>query len=170
SRIVLVVSDRPAALALDRAESHGIPTEVVSWTGDRDSFTRRVCDVVDSYGAESMVLAGFMRILGAEAIARFPHRIINVHPSLLPAFPGAHAVEAALEYGVKVAGATVHFVDERVDHGAIIDQRVVSVLAYDTAESLHRRIQEVEHEILPAAMEALAAGRLEVSDRRVTWR
>lgn len=117
-----------------------------------------------------MVLAGFMRILGAEAIARFPHRIINVHPSLLPAFPGAHAVEAALEYGVKVAGATVHFVDERVDHGAIIDQRVVSVLADDTAESLHRRIQEVEHEILPAAMEALAAGRLEVSDRRVTWR
>jgi phosphoribosylglycinamide formyltransferase-1 len=169
ARIVLVVSDRPDAGALDRAEAAGIPTQVASWTGDRDDFTARVCDLVEAYGAEAMVLAGFMRILGPEAMQRFPQRIINIHPSLLPAFPGAHAVDQALDHGVKVTGVTVHFVDEQVDHGPIIVQAPVDVLVDDTNETLHARIQDVEHVVFPEAVRALAHGRLAVRERKVVW-
>ena len=128
-----------------------------------------VCDAIDDYQAGLVVLAGFMRILSSEAITRFPQAILNVHPALLPAFPGAHAVEEALAYGVKQTGVTVHFVDEHVDHGAIIAQRTVPILAGDTTESLHRRIQEVEHELYPECVGAAAAGRLRVNGRTVTW-
>ncbi len=116
------------------------------------------------------MLAGFMRILGPEAIARYPHRIINIHPSLLPAFPGAHAVEEALEYGVRTTGVTIHFVDEKVDHGPIISQHPVAVEPDDTAESLHARIQAQEHLHYPAVVEAFCAGRLETQGRKVIWR
>ncbi len=170
-RIVVVVSDRASVRALDRAEAAGIPTRVVEWSAfaDRDSFTRAVCDAVADAGAEAMVLAGFMRILAPVAIERFPERIINIHPALLPAFPGAHAVRQALAHGVKLTGVTVHFVDEQVDHGPIIAQEPVRVFPDDDEASLHARIQQVEHDLYPKVVSAFAQGRLRVAGRIVHW-
>ncbi len=108
-----------------------IATSVVQYRGDRSEFTKEICRIAEAAGAQALVLAGFMRILGPEAIARFPNRILNIHPSLLPAFPGVDAVGQALRAGVPVTGVTVHFVDERVDHGPIIAQVEVPVLPDD---------------------------------------
>lgn len=155
-RIALVLADRDGIRALERAKEAGIPTRVVSWEGDRARFTSEVCEAVESFGVELLVLAGFMRILGPEAIRRFPGCIVNIHPSLLPSFPGAHAVEQALEKGVRITGVTVHFVDEQVDHGPIIAQVAVDVTPGDTVESLHARIQEQEHRLYPAVVSDLA--------------
>lgn len=168
-RIEVVVSDRPGIAALERADRAGIPREVVEWSGDRADFTRRICAVVDSFGVKALALAGFMRILGPEAMRRFPHRIINIHPSLLPSFPGADAVTQALEHGVKVTGVTVHFVDEEVDHGPIIAQVPVGVRPDDDEGSLHARIQAEEHRLYPRVVDALSTGKLTVSGRRVAW-
>lgn len=169
-RIIHVLSDRPGIGALERARNAGVAASVVTWKGDRGSFTRDVCDAVLGAGAEAVALAGFMRILGPEAIRRFPARIVNVHPSLLPSFPGANAVAQALEYGTKVTGVTVHFVDEKVDHGPIIAQVPVVVRAGDDEESLHRRIQAEEHRIYPEVMAGLARGEITVEGRHVQWR
>lgn len=169
--IAVVISDRPGVRGLERAADAGIPTEVVEWAdfGSRDLFTAALCDVADQVGAKGLVLAGFMRILAPNAIERFPTAIINVHPALLPAFPGAHAVEAAIEYGVKLTGVTVHFVDEEVDHGPIIVQEPINVAAEDDPTSLHSRIQEIEHLLLPEAVSAFARGDLTVHGRHVHW-
>ncbi len=159
------------AKALDRATRAGIGTAVVSW-GDhrgRDEFSLRLGDVVEAAGAKGVILAGFMRILSPAFIDRFPSRILNIHPSLLPAFPGAHAVENALEHGVKVSGATVHFVDEQVDHGPIVAQTAVPVLPGDTTETLHARIQTEEHLLYPRVVKAFLEGSLAVEGRRVVW-
>lgn len=142
---------------------------MVRYGDNRTGFTKEICDVAEGAGVEALVLAGFMRILGAEAIARFPYRIINVHPSLLPAFPGVDAVGQALRAGVQVTGVTVHFVDERVDHGAIIAQRAVPVHPGDDEASLHARIQLREHEIYPRVVRALVEGRLLVDNGKVIW-
>ena len=115
-----------------------------------------------------MVLAGFMRILSPTAIERFPNAIVNVHPALLPAFPGAHAVPQAIDHGVKLTGVTVHFVDEEVDHGPIIAQEPVAVYGDDDVESLHHRIQAVEHRLLPDVVSAIGAGHVTVDGRIVT--
>lgn len=168
--MVRVVSDRPGVPALTKAESAGVETTVVPWEGDRNAFTAAVCRAVEHAGAAAVVLAGFMRILGPEAIRRFPNRILNIHPSLLPSFPGADAVAQALDYGAKVTGATVHFVDEKVDHGPIIAQVPVEVAANDDEESLHRRIQMEEHRLYPEVVTALARGEITVQGRRVDWR
>lgn len=154
----LVVSDRSGAAGLGKAEARGIPTSVVDWNSfhDRPSFTRSVCDVVEEAGCEIMVLAGFMRILSVEAVQRFPDRIINIHPSILPSFPGAHAVEEALEHGVEWTGVTIHVVDELVDHGPILRQEPVPIEPGDTVDSLHARIQAVEHRIYPETVIAFA--------------
>lgn len=172
AELVLVLSDVPDARALERAEAAGIPTAVVRWADHRDraAFTAAVCDAVEEAGAEAMVLAGFMRILGEEAIRRFPNRILNIHPALLPAFPGVRAVEQALEHGVKVTGVTVHLVDEQVDHGPIVSQEAVPVFPDDDEDTLHARLQAVEHRLYPEAVAAFAAGRLEVRGRTVIWR
>ena len=146
-----------------------IETAVVPPRGDRSAFTTEICDVAETAGVEALVLAGFMRILGAEAMARFPHRIINIHPSLLPSFPGADAVGQALRANVDVTGVTVHFVDEMVDHGPIIAQRTVPVLPGDDEASLHSRIRIKEHEIYPRIVRALAEGRLRVENGKVIW-
>lgn len=135
---------------------------MVSW-GDyrsRSDFSSSLADAVEDSGAKGVVLAGFMRILSPSFIDRFPGRILNVHPSLLPAFPGARAVEMALDHGVKVTGVTVHVVDEKVDHGPIVAQRSVEVLPNDTVVSLHERIKEVEHDIFPQVVAAFVAERL----------
>jgi formyltetrahydrofolate-dependent phosphoribosylglycinamide formyltransferase len=158
-RVSVVIADRPAA-GLRWADEWDIPSLVVPWTGDRESFTSEICDRIDDFGCDWVILAGFMRILSAEAVGRFPNHIINIHPSLLPAFPGAHAVESALAAGVDVTGVTVHFVVEEVDAGPIIAQREVPILAGDTVNSLHARIQIQEHDLYPVIVDDLAAGRI----------
>jgi phosphoribosylglycinamide formyltransferase-1 len=168
----VVISDRPEATGLARAERAGIPAVVVDWSGttSREEFTSAICDVADDHGVRAIVLAGFMRILAPTAMERFPDAIINVHPALLPAFPGAHSVEQALIHGVMVTGVTVHFVDEQVDHGPIIAQMAVPVVDGDDAESLHARIQVVEHDLLPKVVSAFGRGEISVDDRAVRWK
>jgi phosphoribosylglycinamide formyltransferase-1 len=165
----LVISDVADCRALARAREASIATAVVRYEGDRVEFTKEICDVAEGAGAEALVLAGFMRILGPEAMRRFPGRILNLHPSLLPAFPGVDAVGQALRAGVQVTGVTVHFVDERVDHGPIIAQRAVPIHAGDDEASLHARIQETEHELYPQVVRALVEGRLSVDNGKVVW-
>lgn len=167
--IAVVVSDKPGAGALQRARGAGIDTEVVLWpeTGGREAFSATLADVVESRGAKGVVLAGFMRILSPSFIERFPGRILNIHPSLLPSFPGANAVGDALAHAVKITGVTVHVVDEAVDSGPIVAQVPVSVLPDDTAESLHARIQVEEHWIYPTIVAAMVEGRISVTSRMV---
>jgi phosphoribosylglycinamide formyltransferase-1 len=168
--IAVVVSNRPGVLALDRAARAGKPAEVVDHRGtpDRRAFEQRLLDVLASHAVEAVVLAGFMRVLTEHFIARFPQRILNTHPSLLPAFPGVDAPAQAIAHGVKVSGVTVHFVDTSLDGGPIIAQVAVPVLPGDDAPALHARIQREEHRLLPEVVQQLAAGRLAVSGRRVT--
>ena len=170
--ISIVISDRLDVAGLERAIVGGIPTEVVDWSSftSRHDFTSAVCNAAERSGATALVLAGFMRILSPVAMERFPDAIINVHPALLPSFPGAHAVEHALAFGVTYTGVTVHFVDEQVDHGPIIAQQPVPIHASDDADTLHARIQQVEHELLPEVVVALARGELNVDNDRVRWR
>ena len=169
--IAVVISDRHRAGALDRADNAGIATCVIDWADfeSRADFTSSVCDAAEAHDVSGLVLAGFMRILTQGAMERFPDAIINVHPALLPSFPGAHAVEHALAYGVTVTGVTVHFVDEQVDHGPIIMQRPVPVHSGDDASSLHERIQAVEHQLLPEVVGAFGRGDLSVEGRHVRW-
>jgi phosphoribosylglycinamide formyltransferase-1 len=136
---------------------------------DREAFSTAIVAAARAVEAEALVLAGFMRILSPVALDGFPDRIINIHPSLLPAFPGARAVAQALAYGAKVTGVTVHFVDEEVDHGPIIAQRAVPILDDDTVETLHERIQIEEHKLYPEVISAFARGRIEVIGREVIW-
>jgi len=172
AHLSVVISDEPEAGALIRARSAGIQTTVVRWADypDRDRFSLAVADAAEDSGAEGVVLAGFMRILSPSFIDRFPNRILNIHPSLLPAFSGVHAVGSALEHGVGVTGVTVHFVDEKVDHGPIVAQRPVLVEPGDTEQSLHARIQVEEHELYPLVVAAFVNGNLEVNGRMVDWR
>lgn len=167
--ICLVVSDRADAGALDLARRAGIPARVVQFGDfpDRRSFSLAVADAVEQAGAKGVVLAGFMRILSPEFCDRFPGRILNIHPSLLPRFPGARAVEAALEAGVEVTGVTVHFVDEQVDHGPVIRQEEVPVFPDDDADTLHQRIKTVEHRIYPEVVAQFVSGRLRLDGDRV---
>lgn len=172
AKIRLVVSDKPKANALSRASGAGIETRVIEW-GDyesRESFSNAVVDAIVDSGSEMVVLAGFMRILSAEAVSRFKDRTLNIHPSLLPAFPGTDAVAQAIKHGVKVSGVTVHVVDEKVDHGPIIAQRAVPVLPGDDEASLHARIQVEEHDLLSKVVRAFAAGEIEIQGREVIWR
>ncbi|HJR86970.1 MAG TPA: phosphoribosylglycinamide formyltransferase [Acidimicrobiia bacterium] len=164
----IVIADLECG-ALERARTVNIPAQLVPFAGDRGAFTATILDLAKSYGVGTLVLAGFMRILGPAASQSLPNRIVNIHPSLLPAFPGRDAVGQALTAGVKITGVTVHFVDEFVDHGPIIAQQAVPVFVDDTVESLHARIQKEEHQLYPRVVKALLEGRLVVNDRRVTW-
>ena len=159
AEVVVVLSDRAQVRALERAHDAGIDSIVVDWSefATRHEFTEAICDALEPYRIDLVVLAGFMRILAPVAIERYPDRIVNTHPALLPAFPGGRALEDALEHGVKVTGVTVHFVDEQVDHGPIITQAAVPVLDGDTVASLRERIQEVEHRLYPATIKQVAA-------------
>jgi phosphoribosylglycinamide formyltransferase-1 len=170
AQIVCVVSNRPGVPALARAEAAGKPAIVVDHKifPDRESFERDVIAKLDEHGVELVVLAGFMRVLTAEFTSRYPLRIINTHPSLLPAFPGADAPAQAVAHGVKLSGVSVHFVDASLDGGPIIAQVAVPVLADDDAVSLHARIQREEHILLPAVVRRLAAGLVSCQGRVVT--
>ena len=168
-RIALVVSDKPKAGALERARSRGIRAVALlpSHYGTRAEYDHALATLLEDEAIEYVLLAGFMRILGPPVIRAFSERILNVHPSLLPAFPGAHAPRDALEWGAKVSGVTIHLVDEEVDHGPIVLQEAVDVEPGDTEETLHGRIQQVEHRLYPLAARLLVEGRLKVEDRRV---
>jgi phosphoribosylglycinamide formyltransferase 1 len=165
--VVLVASDRADALGLVRGSQAGAETAVVTPSGypDRSSWDAALAETVARARPHLVVLAGFMRILSEPFVQRFP--TINVHPSLLPAFPGAHAVADALAWGAKVTGCTVHFVDEQVDHGPVIAQEAVAVEPDDDEQSLHERIKEVEHRLLPDCVGLFCRDRLEVSGRTV---
>ena len=171
AEIVVVISDRPDVKALDRAATAGIPAEVVDWSDheSRDQFSLAICDIADRHKAQALILAGFMRVLAPVAIDRFTNRIINIHPALLPSFPGANAVRESLAHGITITGVTVHFVDEQVDHGPIIYQEPVPVLADDDEGTLHARIREIEHRVYPRVVDALSCGELVVEGRRVVW-
>jgi phosphoribosylglycinamide formyltransferase 1 len=167
--VALVLSDRPGAGAIDHARAAGVTAVVVEPKGfpSRGAFDLAIVERLRREGIEAVVLAGFMRILGPAVLRAFPDRILNVHPSLLPAFPGAQAVAEALAWGVKVTGSTVHVVDEEVDHGPIVVQEAVPILEGDDEASLHARIKAVEHRIYPEAAALLVAGRLSVEGRHV---
>ena len=167
--IALVVSNRPQAPALDRARAAGVKAVALqpAHYGSREAHDRALRSLLEEEGIEYILNAGYMRILTPVVVGAFEGRWLNVHPSLLPAFPGAHAVRDALEWGAKVTGVTVHFVDEEVDHGPIVMQESVVVLPGDDEASLHARIQEVEHRVYPRAARLLAEGRLKVEGRRV---
>jgi phosphoribosylglycinamide formyltransferase 1 len=168
-RIALVVSDRDGVRALQRASDRSIETLVIlpSDHADRDAYSAAVRDALLSRDIDVAVNAGFMRILGPAFAEAFVGRWLNVHPALLPAFPGAHAVADALEWGAKVTGVTVHLVDELVDHGPIVLQEAVIVEASDDRDSLESKIHEAEHKLLPMAVRLLLEGRLKVDGRRV---
>jgi phosphoribosylglycinamide formyltransferase-1 len=156
----LVVCNRPGAYALERARAAGVPTLCLDHKNfdNREKFDSALAGSLQKAGVEWVALAGFMRVLTAEFLSAFSRRVINIHPSLLPAFPGVNAQKQAFEYGVKVAGCTVHFVDGGVDTGPIIVQSAVDVLDVDTEESLRNRILEREHEILVQALDWIEKG------------
>jgi phosphoribosylglycinamide formyltransferase 1 len=165
-RIALVVSDREEAYALQRARTAGVETLVLD-SGPPGVFDEALIPQLRERGIDTVVLAGFMRVLGPALVREFEGRILNVHPALLPGFPGAHAVADALAYGAKVTGVTVHLVDEEVDHGPVVFQEAIAVHDDDVWDTLEPRVHEVEHRLLPAAVRALVDGRLKVEGRRV---
>ncbi len=167
--IAVVISDRSKAYALTRAEQAGIPTHIVRAQDykTRIDFDTEISRLLDQYAIDLIVLAGFMKLFQPPFVRKYRNRIINVHPSLLPAFPGANAVSDTLAYGVKYTGVTVHFVDEDIDTGPIIAQKTVPVFDTDDEESLHNRIQIEEHKLFPEVIRWYAQDTLKVEGRRV---
>jgi len=166
--VAVVVSDVPDAPALDRARERGLTAVAVPFDRtDRAGWEARLADTVADHDVDLVVLAGFMRILGGAFLVRWPDRVVNVHPSLLPAFRGADAVGDALAAGVHVTGVTVHLVDELVDHGPILAQEAVDVAPDDTRGTLLERLHAVEHRLLPHCVDLLARGRVRVAEGRV---
>jgi phosphoribosylglycinamide formyltransferase-1 len=167
--ICVLITDNPGAFAIERARKHGIEVLVMKPGGysSRDSYFAAVSEELKKRGVGLVVLAGFMRIVGKPLVDAYPNAIMNIHPALLPSFPGLHGQRQANEYGVKISGCTVHFVDEGMDTGPIIIQAAVPVLDDDTEASLSERILQFEHKIFPEAVRLFAEGRLEVVGRRV---
>ena len=170
--IVGVASNKPDAQALTRARDAGVETAVfpVSEHADRTARDEALGDWLDERGVQLVVSAGFMEILSPGFIARFRHRIVNVHPSLLPAFPGIRSIEEALDYGVRVTGVTVHFIDEGVDSGPIIMQEAFELPYHRDIQGVEKRVHEIEHELLPRVVRLIAAGAVEVEGRQVRVR
>lgn len=169
ARIRVVFSNQPGAFGLERARRSGIPQASFPHTAfpDREGFDREVARVVREHGADTVVLAGYMRLLTPWFLAQFPGRVINIHPALLPSFPGVHGQDDAAAYGVKLSGCTVHFVDEKMDHGPVVIQAAVPAHPEDDGASLGGRILEYEHRIFPQALQWFAQGRLSIAGRKV---
>jgi phosphoribosylglycinamide formyltransferase-1 len=171
AEIAVVISDQADAFALERARKHHIPAIQVSskgYKGKREEYDALLVKELQEHGVELVCLAGFMRIITNTLVNAFPDRIMNIHPALLPSFPGLHVQKAAIEHGVKFSGCTVHFVDEGMDTGPIIIQAVVPVLDNDTEDALSARILKQEHRIYSRAIQLFAEGKLTVKDRRVS--
>jgi phosphoribosylglycinamide formyltransferase-1 len=168
AEIAVVISNRPDAAGLEVARQRGLNALILASKGvPREEHDQRMGDELEQAEVDFVVLAGYMRLLSASFIQRFPQRIVNIHPSLLPAFPGLDAQKQAFDYGVKFAGCTVHFVDEQLDHGAIIVQRAIPVLPTDDEHSLAARILDQEHVAYSEALGILCSGRYEVVGRRI---
>ena len=171
ARIVCVLADVQDAFILDRARQNGIPAYYIDCAPFKTKLDgaaeQKVIDILKKHGADLIVLAGFMRMVKSGLLRAFPGKIINIHPALLPNFPGLHSWKQALDGGAKVTGCTVHFVDDGMDTGPIILQKEVPVLAGDTPESLHARIQVQEHIAYPEALRLISEGRLRIEGRRV---
>lgn len=162
--VAAVISDRADAPGLEYARAHGIATAIVRIKDftDRNHWDQGLADAVAGYAPDLIVLAGFMRIVGAPLLTRFAYRIVNVHPALLPAFAGADAPQQAITARVRISGCTVHLVDSGVDTGPILAQAAIAVAADDTTASLHARIQQQEHALLPSVIDAIARGAIEL--------
>ena len=171
AEIRLVLADFPDAKILERAERHGIPhryLDCAPWKTKLEGPAEDLCiELLKAAGVDTVVLAGFMRIVKPKLLAAFPNRVLNIHPALLPAFPGVHSWTQALDYGCKVAGVTVHFVDAGTDSGPIIVQKAVPVLEDDTPESLHALIQVQDHIAYPEALNIVSRGNYRIEGRRV---
>lgn len=171
ARVVCVISDVEDAYILERARLRGIPAFFVDCSPFKtklpEEAEKRIIKLMGEHGADTVALAGFMRIVKKGILDQFPQSVINIHPALLPSFPGLHSWAQALNYGAKVAGCTVHFVDEGMDTGPIIVQREVRIEENDSAESLHQRIQVEEHLAYPEALQLLAEKRIKIEGRRV---
>lgn len=174
ARVVCIISDVANAYILERARRHNVPAYEVDCSPFKTKLDgegeRRVISLLRYHNADLVALAGFMRIVKRGLLEAFPNRIVNIHPSLLPSFPGLQAWKQALDYGVKITGCTVHFVDEGTDTGPIIVQRSVPVLPTDTPETLHARIQEQEHIAYPEALRLIESGRIIIEGRRTVLR
>jgi phosphoribosylglycinamide formyltransferase-1 len=164
-----LITDNPKAYAIERAQRAGIPCRIVDYATfpSREVYERALLATMQEVNADLFVLAGYMRILGASIVRAFPGTMINIHPALLPAFTGLHAQRQAMQYGVKVAGCTVHFVDESLDCGPIILQKCVPVLETDDEDALAERILEQEHIVFPEAIRLFCEGRLVIEGRKV---
>lgn len=169
AQVAVVISNHSSAFGLERAKRAGIPALYV----DRGRYTTNaeynhaIREALEQHGVDLVVMAGYMRLLGREVLEAFPHRVINLHPALLPSFVGASAIRDAFEYGVKVTGVTVHFADEDFDHGPIIVQEPVRIEEDETVETLEAKIHEVEHRLLPEVIGLIIDERLEIHGRRV---
>ena len=172
---VVLVTNVPGAAALERAKALRVPAVVIDhapYGKDREAWEREVVKVLKNHGAELVVFAGFMRLVTPYFIGQFPNRVLNIHPSLLPAFPGAHGVKDAVEHGSKVSGLSIHVVDASLDGGPVILQKAVPVKDDDTEETLAARILEWEHRLYPLAVRLVAEGRVAIEGRRtrIDWR
>ena len=169
AEIRMIISNNPEAYALVRARKHGIPYTVLEHRDftAREDFDRKMIEVFNLSGVELVIMAGFMRILSPLFLSAFPMKIMNIHPAILPSFPGMHAQKRAFDYGVKFSGCTVHFADEGIDTGPIIIQAIVPVFDQDTDETLAQRILKEEHRIFPKAIQLYAEGKLDVVGRKV---
>ena len=167
-KIKIVLSDNPGAYALKRAERNSIKARAVNYKNfsGKEEYEQEVIQQLDNYKIDLIVLAGYMRILGSGFIEKYRYRIINIHPALLPAFPGLNAQRQALKYGVKISGCTVHFVDEGMDSGPIILQKAIKVKQSDDEESLSKRILKYEHQLLPRAIQLFAQNKIQILDNR----
>ncbi len=167
--IAVVFTNNPDAYAIERAKKHNIPVEIIDHKNykTREEYEKHIIEALDPYKLNLIVLAGFMRIFSTVFVRAYKNKIVNIHPALLPSFPGINAGRQALEYGVKYTGVTVHFVDEGVDTGPIILQSVVEIEDEDTEDTLLEKIHEVEHRIYPKAIELISSGEIEVIGRRV---
>ena len=170
SEIAIVISDKKSAEGLEKAKLRGIETKIITRKGKtREEHDAEIVTELKNRGVELVCLAGYMRLLSSDFVRAFPNKIVNIHPSLLPSFKGLDAQKQAFEYGVKITGCTVHFVDEDLDHGAIILQKAIEVADTDTAESLSAKILEHEHALYVEALKRIVEGNYEIIERRVVF-
>lgn len=167
--VAVVISDQAAAFGLERALQAGIPAVHVARGdhADAPSFNMAIRDALAEAGVDYVVMAGYMRLLGTEVLSAYPDRVLNIHPALLPSFPGAHGIADAFEYGVKITGVTVHFANEVFDAGPIIAQMPVRIEESDTVETLEAKIHAIEHALYPSTLQLLAEGRVRIEGRNV---
>lgn len=167
--VEMLIVDNQGAFAVERAKRHGIPHMYLNPKdfSTKDGFYSKIAETLTQKGVNLVILAGFMRVVGKPLLEAFPMRVMNIHPALLPSFPGLHGQKQAVDYGVRISGCTVHFVDEGVDTGPVIIQAAVPVSPDDTEDALSERILRLEHRIFPEAVRLFAEGRLEVKGRKV---